>query len=64
MEELLVEKEVLNIEYEFKKNDYSIEEKEYYLYARKKIAIALEDNILLKACEIVSEKLKEKNLEL
>lgn len=64
MEELLVEKEVLNIEYEFKKNNYSIEEKEYYLYARKKIAIALEDNILLKACEIVSEKLKEKNLEL
>lgn len=64
MEELLVEKEVLNIEYEFKKNNYSIEEKEYYLYARKKIAIALEDNILLKACEIVSEKLKEKNLQL
>ena len=62
MEELLIEKEVLNIEYEFKKNNYSIKEKEYYLYARKKLAIASENEVMLKACEIVEEKLKEQSL--
>jgi len=37
-------------------------EKEYYLYARKKLAIASENEVMLKACEIVEEKLKEQSL--
>lgn len=64
MENLLIEKEILNIEYEFQKNNYSIEEKEYYLYARKKLAEALQDTIMLKACEIVEEKLEEIKLKM
>lgn len=51
MIDTLVKKEIQRYEKIFEDNEYDYEDKKLFLEAKEKIALSLDDEIVLKACE-------------